>query len=142
MAQQIEQSIFTFAGAYTLYHNLATTIAVNIYNGRTADLFANVDPSSDVGDDQLIKRVKSGKIDLRIISFLSAQCLCPAIWQDLIDKEKLKRMKEEHIETTDMFPCHKCGARAATVLQMQTRSADEPMTTFVTCVKCGNTFKF
>ncbi|KAI8087286.1 transcription elongation factor S-II, partial [Thamnidium elegans] len=43
---------------------------------------------------------------------------------------------------TDMFKCGKCGGRKCTYFQMQTRSADEPMTTFVTCVICGNHWKF
>lgn len=43
---------------------------------------------------------------------------------------------------TDMFKCGKCQGRKCTYFQMQTRSADEPMTTFVTCVNCGNHWKF
>ncbi|KAL0074497.1 transcription elongation factor S-II [Phycomyces blakesleeanus] len=43
---------------------------------------------------------------------------------------------------TDMFMCGKCKGRKCTYFQMQTRSADEPMTTFVTCVLCGNRWKF
>ena len=39
--------------------------------------------------------------------------------------------------TTDEFKCGKCGLRECTFYQKQTRSADEPMTTFITCVKCG-----
>ncbi|KAI8384944.1 transcription factor S-II, central domain-containing protein [Radiomyces spectabilis] len=42
---------------------------------------------------------------------------------------------------TDMFICGKCKKRRCTYFQMQTRSADEPMTTFVTCVTCGNHWK-
>lgn len=42
---------------------------------------------------------------------------------------------------TDMFKCGKCKGRKCTYFQMQTRSADEPMTTFVTCVNCGNHWK-
>jgi transcription elongation factor S-II len=38
---------------------------------------------------------------------------------------------------TDMFKCGKCGQRRTKYYQMQTRSADEPMTTFVTCINCG-----
>jgi transcription elongation factor S-II len=42
---------------------------------------------------------------------------------------------------TEMFQCGKCKERNASYYQMQTRSADEPMTTFVTCLKCGNKWK-
>jgi transcription elongation factor S-II len=45
-----------------------------------------------------------------------------------------------HAET-DMFKCGKCQQRRCTYYQMQTRSADEPMTTFVTCVNCNNRWK-
>ncbi|GAB2288063.1 hypothetical protein Dimus_022407 [Dionaea muscipula] len=44
--------------------------------------------------------------------------------------------------TTDQFRCGRCGQRKTTYYQLQTRSADEPMTTFVTCVNCNNHWKF
>ena len=43
---------------------------------------------------------------------------------------------------TDIFKCGKCKQRKTTYYQMQTRSADEPMTTFVTCLNCDNRWKF
>jgi transcription elongation factor S-II len=43
---------------------------------------------------------------------------------------------------TDIFKCGKCKQRKTTYYQMQTRSADEPMTTFVTCLVCENRWKF
>lgn len=44
--------------------------------------------------------------------------------------------------TTDLLKCDKCKKRNCTYNQMQTRSADEPMTTFVLCNECGNRWKF
>lgn len=44
--------------------------------------------------------------------------------------------------STDQFKCGRCGQRQTTYYQLQTRSADEPMTTFVTCVNCNNHWKF
>mmetsp|Transcript_51095 Transcript_51095/g.119627 ORF Transcript_51095/g.119627 Transcript_51095/m.119627 type:complete len:397 (-) Transcript_51095:4-1194(-) len=41
-----------------------------------------------------------------------------------------------------MFTCGKCKGTRTTYFQMQTRSSDEPMTTFVTCLGCGNRWKF
>jgi transcription elongation factor S-II len=43
---------------------------------------------------------------------------------------------------SDMFRCGKCGKKNCTYSQVQTRSADEPMTTFVFCRECGNRWKF
>eukprot|EP00092_Neocalanus_flemingeri_P002279 GFUD01002431.1.p1 GENE.GFUD01002431.1~~GFUD01002431.1.p1 ORF type:complete len:307 (-),score=99.47 GFUD01002431.1:415-1266(-) len=44
--------------------------------------------------------------------------------------------------TTDLLKCGKCNKRNCTYNQIQTRSADEPMTTFVLCNECGNRWKF
>jgi transcription elongation factor S-II len=43
---------------------------------------------------------------------------------------------------TEGFKCGRCGKRNCTYNQLQTRSADEPMTTFVLCLECGNRFGF
>ncbi|XP_069477149.1 transcription elongation factor A protein 1 isoform X2 [Ambystoma mexicanum] len=43
---------------------------------------------------------------------------------------------------TDLFTCGKCKKKNCTYTQVQTRSADEPMTTFVFCNNCGNRWKF
>lgn len=43
---------------------------------------------------------------------------------------------------TDLLKCGKCKKRNCTYNQVQTRSADEPMTTFVLCNECGNRWKF
>lgn len=42
---------------------------------------------------------------------------------------------------TDLFQCGKCKKKNCTYNQVQTRSADEPMTTFVLCNECGNRWK-
>ena len=45
----------------------------------------------------------------------------------------------EGTKCSDM-KCGKCGKRNCTYNQLQTRSADEPMTTFVMCNECGNRY--
>lgn len=43
---------------------------------------------------------------------------------------------------TEMLKCGKCKKKNCTYNQLQTRSSDEPMTTFVLCNECGNRWKF
>ena len=43
--------------------------------------------------------------------------------------------------STDDFTCHKCKSKKCSYYQLQTRSADEPMTTFVTCLNCNARWK-
>ena len=40
-----------------------------------------------------------------------------------------------------LFTCQRCKSKNTSYYQMQTRSADEPMTTFVTCHNCDKRWK-
>ena len=65
-------------------------------------------------------------------------------WKVMLDRQE---KREEYLfsntlaaNTTD-FTCFKCKGNKCMYYQLQTRSADEPMTTFVTCVNCENHWK-
>lgn len=47
--------------------------------------------------------------------------------------------KDEGVEGLGI--CHKCQGTKLKFYQKQTRGSDEAMTTFVTCVKCGNKWR-
>lgn len=42
---------------------------------------------------------------------------------------------------SDQLQCGRCGQKKVSYTQAQTRSADEPMTTFCTCEVCGKLWK-
>lgn len=44
--------------------------------------------------------------------------------------------------TCTEYVCRKCGRNKTTYYQLQTRGADEPMTTFVTCTHCAHRWQF
>ena len=68
----------------------------------------------------------------------------PERWSSLIEA-KIKRDKKKYetrmVAATDTFRCRNCKSNECTYYQLQTRSADEPMTTFVTCINCGNKWR-
>ena len=111
---------------------------VQIYIDRVRSIYMNLNNS------ELVEQVKSGQLKSQMIAFMTHQELCPGRWDALIE-EKSKRDKckyETTIEAaTDTFKCRKCHSNKCTYYQMQTRSADEPMTVFVTCIDCGNRWK-
>ena len=41
-----------------------------------------------------------------------------------------------------MYTCGRCGSQKIKNSEAQTRSADEPMTQFFTCLDCGNRWRF
>ena len=88
--------------------------------------------------------------------------MLPNKWEKIIEDLKVKNQNKytPKIEaSTDNFECYKCHAietkkaseekrpvkreeyTQCSYYQLQTRSADEPMTTYVTCIKCGTRWK-
>ena len=59
--------------------------------------------------------------------------------QDILKTEFFDKKEKSN---TSMFYCKKCKKRNCKYYQLQLRSADEPMTTFVTCCDCGNEWSF
>ena len=57
-----------------------------------------------------------------------------------IKRDKMKyEIKPEAM--TERYKCRKCGSRKCSYYELQTRSADEPMTQFFTCLDCKNRWK-
>jgi transcription elongation factor S-II len=110
---------------------------VQIYLNHLRSIYNNL-------NQKWIDDVNDGTIKSHTLAFMTHQELNHDKWGDLIEA-KSKRDKNK-FETnlaaaTDTFTCRKCKANQCTYYQMQTRSADEPMTTFVTCIPCGNRWK-
>jgi len=59
---------------------------------------------------------------------------------DELRREEAKRDFDENYE--GLLTCRKCKSKKTDYTQMQTRSADEPMTTHAHCIDCGYRWKF
>jgi len=95
-------------------------------------------------DNDLLSKLLSKAVKAHEFVYMSHQELRPELWETLIEEKKIKDENKytPKIEaSTDNFICGKCKSKKCTYYQLQTRSADEPMTTFVTCLDCGNRFK-
>ena len=117
---------------------------VNIYLSHLKTIYENIK------HPDLQHKLKTGEIKAHLIAFMTHQEMRPELWEKMIE-QKIKRDKskyEVNLEAaTDNFTCFKCqrndpeNANKCTYYQLQTRSADEPMTTFVTCLNCGCRWK-
>jgi transcription elongation factor S-II len=112
---------------------------VKIYVDQLRSIYLNLQKNPHISE-----QIDKGEIRPHKVAFMTHQEMSPQKWDTLIDA-KIKRDKikyETNMEAaTDTFKCRKCHTNKCTYYQLQTRSADEPMTTFVTCLECGNRWK-
>jgi DNA-directed RNA polymerase subunit M/transcription elongation factor TFIIS len=141
--KKIEKSIFSYAREYLEENNIDEMYYCDVYNDKLDDILTNLDVKNDeVGNSYLFDAVSKGIIDLDKIAFLQPKETFPERWKVIIDRLNLIENKKINRATTDIFHCFKCGKNKCSVSQAQTRSADEPMTTFVKCLVCDNSWKF
>ena len=92
----------------------------------------------------ILQQINDGTIKPHVVAFMTHQELAHEKWSRLIDA-KIKRDKNKFeinmSAATDTFTCRKYKKNQCTYYQLQCRSSDEPMTTFVQCIPCGNRWK-
>lgn len=141
-ARNLEKGIFNWtikeAGNRKVIKEWSNPHFVRLYADHLRSIFVNLT------NKELIELVTTGVIKSHEIAFMTHQEMQPRRWDKLI-AEKTERDKnafEQNIEaSTDLFTCRKCRSKKCTYYALQTRSADEPMTTFVTCLNCGCRWK-
>ena len=115
-----------------------------IYIMKAISVYSNLNPESYIGNERFIERLKSNEFQPYNIASMEPLQVFPEIWKPIYD-EKEKRNKALYEVNkdmaTDIFKCGRCHKKECTYYQLQTRSADEPMTTFVTCLNCGKRWK-
>ena len=92
----------------------------------------------------LVERIMTKTIKPHEVAFMTHQQIIPEKWAQLLSDKKIREENmyaPKLMASTDSFTCRKCKSKECSYYQLQTRSADEPMTTFVTCITCGNRWK-
>jgi DNA-directed RNA polymerase subunit M/transcription elongation factor TFIIS len=90
------------------------------------------------------EKILSGEISLEQLPQHNHYSLNPEGWHDLRERQRIREEKElagDRRMATDRFKCHRCGQKQCSYYQLQTRSADEPMTTFIKCLVCNNEWR-
>lgn len=140
----IYNSSLAFADKKGIIKRWDNKIFKKIYLAKTRSVYSNLDKTSYINNNRLISRLKSGEFKPYQLADMEPIRLFPENWKKLLD-EKNKRDKllyETRKEmATDIFKCGRCKKNECTYYQLQTRSADEPMTTFITCLNCGKRWK-
>jgi transcription elongation factor S-II len=129
--------------------------AFDIMSEMKRDLVVSVSLGAEEGSvkvslditPQLVARIRSKEIDVKKLASYPAEVLWPqgpfakAIFDNRKSDMQREMRKAQDEDYEGMFKCGKCKSTKTRYYQLQTRSADEPMTTYVTCIGCGSHWK-
>lgn len=140
-SMNLEKGIFNYtikeADRYKIIKKWENQSFVQLYVDKFKSVFVNL-------TEFWVQSVNNNELLPHKLAFMSHQELNHAKWASLIDA-KSKRDKNKFevnmAAATDTFTCRKCKGKKCTYITMQTRSADEPCTIFVSCLDCGNRWK-
>lgn len=133
LAAKIEESIYTeFGDTNMKYKNRVRSRVSNLKDSRNPALRLNV---------------LHGAIDPERIARMSADEMASDEMKELRQRFTKESINDHQMAVTggtktDLLKCGKCRKNNCTYNQVQTRSADEPMTTFCYCNECGHRWKF
>jgi transcription elongation factor S-II len=114
-----------------------------LYKKNFNKVYSNIETNKNA--EFVMKKLKYGFWEPENLITMTHEELYPEMWEDLIIKNKKKMdllSLDNRQQGSTMFKCGRCKKNNCTYFQLQTRSADEPMTTFVTCLECNNRWKF
>jgi transcription elongation factor S-II len=134
-SMEIESGIFEYCLVYIIEKSLNDSMFRPVYQYKINDIIKNI-----VMNPEILEHISRKEIKPRMLAYLKPSQLFPDKWSKLLAKKQLKEETENNLPTTDLYKCYKCDQRRCTIRFLQTRSSDEPMTIFVTCCNCHNTF--
>lgn len=145
MASNIEKSIFNWSISKSRQQNDVPSWEnlsfVSRYKHKSLAITRNLQNTQT----RLLERVKRGFVQSVKIVNMTPDEIWPGGPWDLKRKEilakELSKIGQEETPSDGLFTCAKCKSKKTTYYQLQTRSADEPMTTFVTCLNCNKRWK-
>jgi transcription elongation factor S-II len=114
------------------------------YMAAARRIITNLDTKSYVNNDYLIKKIKKGDLQIEHLATMSHVDYAPNAYAEFRERQQLREQQQlegNKAMATDMFKCGRCNKRETTFYELQTRSADEPMTKFISCVNCGNRWR-
>lgn len=139
IALNIENGLYEYTKQYC-YDSNDVSIFRAIYKDRTRDLIYNCEQDNPTIMD-IKKQIIKGTYNEYNLAFLSPDELNRENWEKIIRRKCLSEEKINNLPKVTWKPCRDCKCTQYRFYQLQTRSADEPMTTFYICGECHRTYK-
>ena len=110
-----------------------------LYKNNYLMIYYNI--TTNPCSEYVIKNLKDKTFKPELLAFKTHEELDPERWAKINLKIKESYMRRKETIEEGIFKCGKCKTKKTTYTQAQTRCADEPMTSFIVCLNCGNRWK-
>ena len=148
IAKNIEIGCYNFTIKKATESNLVkkwnNSLFKTIYLNKIRSIYSNLKKDSYLENSRLLDRLMSKEFLPHNLSDMTPTHIFPEHWKSYIDNKfkKEKAVQDNVLDAaTDQFKCTRCKQKKCTYYEVQTRSADESMTIFITCLTCGKRWK-
>ena len=137
----ILQSAMTDSTNKQVFKHFDNSLFQSVYIQSLRRFIGNLDPNSYVKNAFLLKKIIQKDLTIDNLATMNIMDYSPTLYTELNDRMLLREKQQlegNKALATDLFKCGRCHKRECTYYELQTRSADEPMTKFISCLNCGN----
>lgn len=146
--KDLEIGVFNFCIDYATLHAIPLSWTSDtfkeLYINKARSVYSNLNPCLSIKNKRLLERLLNEEFMPHEVANMKPSEMYPEIWKDIVDKENLRKKaayEPQATAMTDVYTCGKCKKNKCSYYELQTRSADEPMTIFITCLHCGHRWK-
>lgn len=137
-SKTLERYIYYFVcEKHTSWNELAFRTA---YSSKVRSIAFNL---TNKNNPNFLKKFENHEISVKKLPYMKHYEIFPEMYAPIFEKLAHKHMTKRLDENAPdgLFQCGKCRSMKTSYYSLQTRSADEPMTTYVNCLKCGTRWK-
>lgn len=137
-SRDLEKSILEFTKRECVRCNIKTLLWSNVwirrfYIRKLRMILFNI--------KDVISLIDTDKVTCFNVASVDHYTINPGLWKPIIDRYQNRRIctliSDSDIKYDGLLKCEACKSWNTRFVTVQTRSADEPMTVFATCIDCN-----
>jgi len=147
-AKDLEIGVFNasidYANSLKIPLSWSNDLFAENYINIAIKIYSNLYPNSYIQNKNLLSRLKNKEFLPHKLPYMTTQEMFPERWKEIMEKyeKQIKNAYEiKQMSMTEDYKCGKCKNNKITYYELQTRSGDEAMTQYFTCICCGHKWK-